>query len=44
MPMLKGMPVNNSYIFEPIFILTTQIACAVCYLVKCKMLEDSNKA
>ena len=37
------MLVNNSYIFEPIFILTTQSCCAVCPLVECKRLEESIK-
>ena len=44
MSMKKGMLVNNSYIVEPIFILTTQLGCAVCHLVKCKRLEESLKA
>ena len=38
------MLVNNSYIFEPIFILTTQSGYAVSPLVECKRLEESYKA
>ena len=44
MPMQKSMLVNNSYIFEQTFILTKQLCCAVCPLVKCKRLEESHKA
>ena len=36
MPIKKGSIVNNSYIFEPILILSTLFRSAVCPLVKCK--------
>ena len=44
MPMKKGSHVNNSYIFEPILILSTLLSSAVCLLVKCISLEGSDKA
>ena len=37
----KGTLGNNSYIFQPILILTTQPCCAACPLVYCKNLEAS---
>ena len=43
MQMNKGSLVNNSYILEPIFILSTLVSRAVYPLVKCKRLEESNK-
>ena len=44
MTMYKGMLVNNSYIFGPIFILTMQSGYAVIPLVKCESEKGSNKA
>ena len=44
MPMKKGSLVNNSYIFEPILILSTLFRSAVCPLVKCKRYDGSEKA
>ena len=45
MPMKKGSLVNNSYIFEPILILSTLVSSAIlCPLFKCKRLEESYKA
>ena len=44
MPMKKGSLVNNSYIFESIFILSTLVSSAVYPLVKSKRLEESYKA
>ena len=44
MPMKKGSLVNNSYIFEPILILSTLFRSAVCPLVKCKSYDGSEKA
>ena len=43
MQMNKGSLVNNSYILEPIFILSTLVSRAVYPLVKCKRLEESYK-
>ena len=43
-PMKKGLLVNNSYIFEPIVIMSTHLSTAVCPLVKCKSLKGSDKA
>ena len=43
-PKKKATLVNNSYILEPILILTTQSSCAVCPRVKCKNYDGSNKA
>ena len=43
MPINKGSLVNNSYILEPIFILSTLVSRAVYPLVKCKRLEESYK-
>ena len=42
--MKKGTLGNNSYIFEPVLILTTLSCSAVCPLVKCESLEGSDKA
>ena len=42
--MKKGTLGNNSYIFEPILILTTLSCCAVCPLVKFESSEGSDKA
>ena len=44
MAMKKGTLGNNSYIFEPILILTSLSCIAVYPLVKCKRLEESDKA
>ena len=44
MPMMKGSLVNNSYIFEPILILSTLVNSAVYPLIKCKRLEESYNA
>ena len=44
MPMKKGSLVNNSYIFEPILILSTLLSSAVYLLVECTSLEGSDKA
>ena len=44
MPMEKWSLVNNSYIFEPILILSTLFRSAVCPLVKCKRYDGSEKA
>ena len=44
MPMKKGTLGNNSFIFEPILILTTLSCSALGPLVKYKSLEGSNKA
>ena len=41
-PLKKGTLDNNSYIFQPILILTTQPCCAACFLVNCKILEASH--
>ena len=43
MPMNIGSLVNNSYILEPILILSTLVSRAVYPLVKCKRLEESYK-
>ena len=43
MPMEKWSLVNNSYIFEPILILSTLFRSAVCPLVKCKATTDPKK-
>ena len=42
--MKKGTLVNNSYILEPILILTTQSCSAVCPIVKCKSVDGSDIA
>ena len=43
--MKKGSIVNNSYIFEHIFILINAYSCcAVCSLVKSKSYDGSDKA
>ena len=44
MPMKKGSLVNNSYIFEPILILSTLLSSAVYLLVAHTSLEGSDKA
>ena len=44
MPMKKGSLVNNSYIFEPILILSTLLGSAVYLLVEYTSLEGSDKA
>ena len=44
MPMNKGSLVNNSYIFEQIFFLSTLVSSKVYPLVKCKRLEESYNA
>ena len=44
MPIKKGSIVNNSYIFEPILILSTLLGSAVYLLVECTSLEGSDKA
>ena len=43
-PMKKGSLVNNSYIFEQIFFLSTLVSSKVYPLVKCKSLEESYNA
>ena len=44
MPMKKGSLVKNSYIFEPILILSTLLSSAVYLLVECTSLDGSDKA
>ena len=44
MPIKKGSIVNNSYIFEPILILSTLLSSAVYLLVECTNLEGYDKA
>ena len=44
MPIKKGSIVNNSYIFEPILILSTLLSSAVYLLVECTSLEGSDNA
>ena len=44
MPMKKGSLVNNSYIFEPILILSTLLSSAVYLLVECTSLDGYDKA
>ena len=41
-PLKKGTLGNNSKIFQPILILTTQPCCAACLFVNCKILEASH--
>ena len=43
-PMKKGCARNNSYIFEPIFILSTLLSSALCPFLKGTSLEGSDKA
>ena len=43
MPMKKGSLVNNSYIFEPILILSTLFRSAVCPLLNAKGTTDPKK-
>ena len=44
MPIKKGSIVNNSYIFETIFILSTLLSSALCPFLKGTSLEGSDKA
>ena len=44
MPMKKGCARNNSWIFEPILILSRLLSSAVYLLVECTSLEGSDKA
>ena len=41
-PLKKGTLGNNSYIVQPILILTTQPCCAACLFVTCSILEASH--
>ena len=43
-PLKQGSLLNNSYIFEPILILSTLFRSAVCPLVECKSYDGSDKA
>ena len=43
-PMKKGTCGNNSYNFEPILILSTLLSSALCPLIKCTSLDESDKA
>ena len=44
MAVKRGLLLNNSYMFKPIYIVSTLLSSAVCPLVKSKSYDRSNKA